>query len=214
MLFLCAGSLFAACNSNADKVATITAQSVDSSAATGVSYTTDSSSLVTFVGSKPTDEHSGTFSLTEGNLLVNNDAISGGKFVININSLSITDIKDDPKSKADLEGHLKAADFFDAAKWPSAQFEITSIEPYVADSSSKIKDATNLVKGNLTLKDSTKNIAFPAKLLVTGNKLSASADFNIDRSQWGINYKGPNNPQDWVISKTVNIKLSISATKK
>lgn len=214
MLFLFAGSLFAACNSNADKVATTTAQGVDSSAATGVSYATDSSSLVTFVGSKPTGEHSGTFSLIEGNLLVNNDAISGGKFVININSLNITDIKDDPKSKADLEGHLKAGDFFDAAKWPSAQFEITSIEPYVADSSSKMKDATNLVKGNLTLKDSTKNIAFPAKLLVTGNTLSASADFNIDRSQWGINYKGPNNPQDWVISKTVNIKLSISATKK
>lgn len=214
MFLLCAGSLMAACNSNADKVATTTAQTVDSSAAVGVSYITDSSSQVSFVGSKPTGEHSGTFGLTEGALLVNNNAVSGGKFIININSLNITDIKDDPKSKADLEGHLKSADFFDAGKWPVAQFEITSVESYVADSSSKIKDANHLVKGNLTLKDSTKNIAFPAKLIVEGNKVSATANFNIDRSLWGINYKGPNNPQDWVISKTVNIQIALSATKK
>ncbi|MBK7882917.1 MAG: YceI family protein [Chitinophagaceae bacterium] len=77
-----------------------------------------------------------------------------------------------------------------------------------------MKDATHTIKGNLTLKDSTKNISFPAKVMVAADKITAVADFNIDRTQWGINYKGPNNPQDWVIRKEVNLKLNISATKK
>jgi hypothetical protein len=29
-----------------------------------------------------------------------------------------------------------------------------------------------------------------------------------------MNYKGPNNPQDWFISKEVNLKLDIKAAKK
>ncbi len=64
------------------------------------------------------------------------------------------------------------------------------------------------------MKDSTKNISFPAKVTVDAKSLAASADFNIDRTTWGMNYKGPNNPQDWFISKTVNVKLDIKATKK
>ena len=78
----------------------------------------------------------------------------------------------------------------------------------------KNKDATHTIKGNLTLKDSTKNISFPAKVIVDNKSATATADFKIDRTQWGLNYKGPNNPADWVISKDVNIKLAIAATKK
>ena len=76
------------------------------------------------------------------------------------------------------------------------------------------RDMTHIIKGNLTLKDSTKNISFPARITVDAQTVSASADFSIDRTEWGMAYKGPNNPQDWVISKSVGIKLNISATKK
>ncbi|MCU0334831.1 MAG: YceI family protein, partial [Chitinophagaceae bacterium] len=54
-------------------------------------------------------------------------------------------------------------------------------------------------------------ISFPAKVQLTGGSLSAEADFNIDRTQWGMNYKGPNNPQDWFIKKEVNLKLNLKA---
>jgi polyisoprenoid-binding protein YceI len=104
------------------------------------------------------------------------------------------------------------------AKFPTAKFEITGVEPFKYDSLTMkdvvLKDATHTIKGNLTLKDSTKNISFPAKVNISGNKVTAIADFNIDRTLWGMNYKGPNNPQDWVISKQVNLKLNISASKK
>ena len=206
----------AACNNStdADKATTTETQVVQS--AEGTNYAVDSTTTVTWTGAKPTGAHVGTFKVSEGSLIVKDNNLVGGGFTINVNSLNNTDLAGDAESKGKLEGHLKSPDFFDVAKYPTAKFEITSIEPYVADSSVKTltAGATHIVKGNLTLKDSTKNISFPANVAITANGATANADFNIDRTLWGMNYKGPNNPQDWVINKEVNIKLALSATKK
>lgn len=213
-LFLSAAAFLAACNNSekADKATTTDSQAVTTTG--GTPYTVDSTTTITWIGSKPTGKHEGTFKVKEGSLLVNNNTLAGGSFTIDIHSLNNLDLANDAKQKAGLEGHLKSPDFFNAEKFPTAKFEITSVEPYTADSSNVTKDATHLIKGNLTLKDSTKNIAFPAKVTVDANTVAAFADFNIDRTLWGMNYKGPDNPQDWVISKQVNIKLSVSASKK
>ncbi len=215
-LFISAVIALAACNNapEGDKATTTDTQVVEN--ATGTPYAIDSTTLVTWTGAKPTGKHVGTFKVTDGSLLVKDNALVGGGFTIDINSLNNTDLAGDAENKGMLEGHLKSADFFDAAKYPTAKFEITSVEPYVADSSVKIltAGATHIIKGNLTLKDSTKNISFPANVAITATTATASADFNIDRTLWGMNYKGPNNPQDWVINKEVNIKLALSATKK
>ena len=213
-LFLSAAAFLAACNNSGDAEKATTTDTQAVKAAEGTAYTIDSATTVTWTGFKPTGKHDGTFKVSEGSLLVNNNALTGGSFTIDINSLTNLDLAGDAKQKEGLEGHLKSPDFFDAQKYPTAKFVITSVESYVADSSSKTKDANFLIKGNLTLKDSTKNIAFPAKVTVDAGSVAAFADFNIDRTLWGMNYKGPNNPQDWVISKEVNIKLSIAATKK
>lgn len=212
-----AALVFAACNNapKGDKATTTDSQAVP--AAEGTSYAVDSNSVVTWTGAKPTGKHSGTFKLTEGSLAVKDNNISGGSFTIDINSINNTDLAGDAENKAKLEGHLKSPDFFDVAKYPTAKFEITAVEPFVTDSSNNnlvLKDATHIIKGNLRLKDSTKNISFPARVSIDSNSVKAIADFNIDRTLWGINYKGPNNPQDWIISKSVNIKLNISAAKR
>ncbi len=211
-------ALAASCSNapEADKADTKDKQEVK--AADGTSFTADSTSMVTWTGTKPTGTHAGTFKLKEGSLTVKDNNLTGGSFVIDITSLNNTDLAGDAKSKGDLEGHLKSPDFFDAAKYPGAKFEITGVDAFKYDSLTMkdviIKDATHTIKGNLTLKDSTKNISFPAKVTVTADKVTATADFNIDRTMWGMNYKGPNNPADWVIKKEVNLKLSISASKK
>lgn len=215
-LFISAVVALAACNNapDADKATTTDTQAVAS--VDGDTYSIDSTTSVTWTGAKPTGTHTGTFKVTEGSLVVKNNSLSGGGFTIDVNSLNNIDLAGDAESKGKLEGHLKSADFFDVAKFPTAKFEITSVEPFVADSSVKTltAGATHIIKGNLTLKDSTKNISFPANVAITANGATASADFNIDRTQWGMNYKGPNNPQDWVINKEVNIKLALAATKK
>ena len=213
-LFLSVVIVLAACTnaSNSEKATTTTTQTVQP--AEGITYPIDSTTTVSWTGFKPTGQHDGTFKVNEGALVINGANLTGGSFTIDLNSLNNADMAADAENKAKLEGHLKSADFFDVAKYPTAKFEITSVEPYVATTDSNKAGATHLIKGNLTLKDSTKNISFPAKVSVDNTTASAVADFNIDRTLWGMNYKGPENPQDWIISKEVNIKLALTATKR
>lgn len=205
-----AAATFASCNNSSENKAETTEKQT-AAAAEGTSYTVDSTSTVGWTGTKPTGSHTGTFKVQSGSLSVKDNVLTGGSFVININSLNNADLAADADSKGKLEGHLKSPDFFDAAKFPTAKFEITKVE---ANTDTAKKDITHIISGNLTLKDSTKNVTFPAKITVDAAKVSAVADFSIDRTQWGMSYKGPNNPQDWVISKEVGIKLNITASKK
>ncbi|MEO7445188.1 MAG: YceI family protein [Ferruginibacter sp.] len=201
---------FTACNSEKNTSETIERQ--DAAAGSGATYSVDSSSTITWVGSKPTGRHTGIFQISEGLLMVADGKITSGKFVIDMASLANKDLAADPKNQGMLEGHLKSPDFFDVTKYPTSGFEITSISP--VDSANAGNGNTHMLSGNLTLKDSTKNVTFPAKVTVDDKSVAASATFPIDRTNWGLNYKGPNNPQDWVISKTVNISLDLRATKK
>jgi polyisoprenoid-binding protein YceI len=213
-LFFSAVIALTACNNAGDSATATTTDTQAVQSAEGTSYAIDSTTTVTWTGFKPTGKHDGTFKVNQGSLLVNGDNLTGGDFIIDVNSLTNLDMAADAENKGKLEGHLKSADFFDVEKYPTAKFQITSVEPYVQGTDSNKIGATHLIKGNLTLKDSTKNISFPAKVSVNATSATAVADFNIDRTTWGMNYKGPDNPQDWIISKEVNIKLALAASKK
>lgn len=216
LILLVAAVLFTSCNgSDADETQTTDQQNA-AVATGGNSFTVDTTqSTVTWTGYKPNGEHTGTFNISNGTLNGDSTGISAGNFTINVASITDKDLSGEDKAK--LEGHLKSADFFEVDKYPTAKFEVTKVVPYATgtDSSqkSKLQDATHLISGNLTLKDQTKNITFPAKVNITGDQITATADFDIDRTEWNMNYKGPNNPQDWFIRKEVNIKLNIIAKK-
>ena len=211
ILILAVGiAFFAACNSNtANKVETTEKQVAAST--DGTAYALDSTSTVTWTGSKPTGKHTGTFKISDGAFNVKDGSLTGGAFTINMASLNNQDLAGDPESKGKLEGHLKSPDFFDVAKYPTAKFEITAVEP---NTDTTQKNITHIIKGNLTLKDSTKNVAIPARVTVDAKTLTASATFSIDRTLWGMNYKGPDNPQDWIIAKAVELKLNLTAATK
>lgn len=215
LILMTAGSLFlASCGNAPEADKATTADKQEAAATTGNAFSIDTAtSKVGWLGSKPTGQHNGTFALSEGTLAADNGTLTGGTFTINIASLKDLDLTGEDKAK--LEGHLSSPDFFDVAKYPTAKFEITKVEAYDSTKgASLLPGATHLISGNLTLKDSTKNVTFPAKVSITDAGVDAAADFNIDRTEWGINYKGPNNPQDWVIKKEVNLKLDLKATKK
>ena len=54
----------------------------------------------------------------------------------------------------------------------------------------------------------------PQLLPLAATLFLQKADFDIDRTEWGLNYKGPNNPVDWLIRKEVNLKFKIADAKK
>ena len=210
LIIVIAAISFAACNSNSVKKAETTEKQTAAST-DGTAYAVDSTSTITWTGSKPTRNHTGTFKIADGKFIVKDGALTGGNFTININSLTNQDLAADAESKGKLEGHLKSPDFFDVAKYPTAKFEITAVEPNIDSTKNEI---THIIRGNLTLKDSTKNVAIPARVTIDAKTLVASATFSIDRTLWGMNYKGPDNPQDWIIAKAVELKLNLTAASK
>jgi polyisoprenoid-binding protein YceI len=170
--------------------------------------------VIKFTGRGVGKNHPGTFRLSSGSVAVANNQITGGHFIIDIKSMELEQKGEMFQGK--LQTHLMSGDFFDAEKFGSAKFEITKVEPYKNEGKdTSIVDGANfMVSGNLTLKEVTKNVSFPAKIDLDGNRLKADASFNIDRTQWRMNYGNDKTLGDNFISETVNIELDLEAVKK
>jgi polyisoprenoid-binding protein YceI len=157
-------------------------------------------STVKWIGTKLKGKHHGSIKIAEGNIVVKDNKVVGGKFLLDMTSIENEDMKDDAKMKAKLEGHLKSEDFFNVGKFPKATFEITSINEATGVSS---------VTGNLTIKDVTKGVTFPAKINYGSDKkpVSATANFNINRQLWGISFPGQ---PDNLIKDEINLDLNLN----
>lgn len=224
---LAAALALASCESapKSDEAKTGEAQKVDTSkTAEAQSLKVDlANSSVTWVGTKPTGKHNGTFNLSEGTILVKGNEVVGGKFTIDINSLKVLDIPAEDEGNAKLTNHLKSPDFFEVEKFPTATFEVVSVESFKADTTQKkeekdkeyvLENPTHTVTGNLTLKGVTKSITFPAVIQVENGKVNAEAKFNINRKDWGMEY-GTDEAKlkDKFIRPTVHIGFKISAAQ-
>lgn len=147
-------------------------------------------SRVSWIGRKPAGEHHGYVKLLAGEIQVDNNEIRSGYFIINMNSITDTDLAD-KSSNAKLIGHLKSPDFFDVQKYPSGSFAITRVTriPVASAGTGEIK-STHKIEGDLTLKNITKKISFDASVNTLNGKLTAtSLPFTIDRTHWDVNYQ-------------------------
>lgn len=147
--------------------------------------------------------------------------LTGGNFVLDMTSMVVSGPPgSDEKSNIKLLGHLKSPDFFEVDAHPIASFVITSVTPFngtVKDTTDprqesiskyKVANPTHTVSGNLTIKGITKNIEFPASIVVGNNSVNAIAKFNIDRTQWNIIY--PGKPDD-LIRNDIHFGISLKA---
>ncbi|NLN91897.1 MAG: YceI family protein, partial [Candidatus Hydrogenedens sp.] len=75
---------------------------------------------------------------------------------------------------------LKAEFFFAVDKYPTAHFISSKVEP--------VEGNEYTVTGNLTMRDKTVGIQFPAVIERRGDQAFASAEFTIDRSHWGVGF--------------------------
>ncbi len=148
--------------------------------------------------------HTGTISLTEGRVLVDNNKVVGGKFEIDMNSITCTDLKPE-EGGSDLVGHLKSPDFFDVEKNPVASYSITKVTSLTGDDSSNA-----IVYGMLNLNGATNNVTFKATIDVNGGNVSVKTnEFTIDRTQFGIEY-GSSNIVDLAKDKIIKNEIGLS----
>ena len=137
-------------------------------------------SSVQWKGYKVTGEHSGVVNIKSGQLTFDdNGMLNGGSFEIDMNTITCLDLQGGGKEK--LEGHLKSDDFFGVATYPVAKFVATKVI-------SRGKPGEFKVIGNLTIKETTKEVKFDTNLTEEGNKVSAIANLRIDRSDFDVRF--------------------------
>ena len=167
-------------------------------------------STAEWLGKKVTGQHNGTIKFVKGDFTVDNGKVTGGKFEMDMNSIVVLDLTD-AAMNTKLTGHLKSDDFFGSAKFPSSKFEITKVD--VLNDPNK-PGMNSTVTGNLTIKDITKSISFPAEIKIENGVLNAKADFDIDRTEWNVKYgsgKFFENLGDKMINDNFNLKLTLTA---
>lgn len=129
-------------------------------------YTLAAGSQVEWLGKKVWGQHNGYIEVIEGEVYVDGGVLMGGKFTMNMDSISATDI--DNKG---LDDTLK--EWFNTDEYPTAEFVLT--------------EATSTqVDGVLTLNGQSRAISFPAIVIVEDDIVIANAEFALDRTQWGV----------------------------
>ena len=163
-----------------------------------------------WTASKPTGKHLGTVDIAEGQLSIDGEDVVAGTFKIEMTSLVSIDLEGEKKSK--LESHLKSQDFFAVDQYPASNFNITGAD-LVKDQPS----CTHNISGDLTIKETTKNITIPINISFVGDKiLAASPAFTINRTEWGINYNSGilGTAADKLIHDEVSLVITFEADKQ
>lgn len=145
-------------------------------------------------------EHSGDVKLESGNVTVADGKITGGKFVIDLTSITPTDsnYKED-KTPEKLVGHLSSEDFFHIEQYPTATFDITGSEG-------------NTVMGNLTVRGKTNPEKVENIVISEENgQMHLKGDIKFDRTKYDVAFKHP--MQEMVISNDIEMNVTLVANK-
>jgi polyisoprenoid-binding protein YceI len=166
-------------------------------------------SRIDWVGSKFVGQHNGTIAISAGRLNIVEGNITSGDIDIDMRGIVVKDLKGEEKTE--LEDHLKNKDFFEADKYPLGRFVITKVE--------KIENnpkATHQVTGDLTMKEITNSVSFPATINMFDNGISATSEpFTINRTKWKIVYSSTilGIAMDKAVKDDIQLKINIVAIK-
>jgi polyisoprenoid-binding protein YceI len=106
------------------------------------------------------------------------------------------------------DAHIRSADFFEVEKYPEMTFVSTAI---------KGGEEGFVLEGDLTLKGITKSVAFNLEVngigpdAYGGTRIGFSAETQIRRSEFGVNFNGPipGVPGGVAVSENVTINLEV-----
>ncbi|SEK51222.1 FKBP-type peptidyl-prolyl cis-trans isomerase [Aquimarina amphilecti] len=147
-----------------------------------------------------TSGHYGTVDFISGEFFKEKDRITGGEFIINMNTIANID----GGYSEMLVDHLKNSDFFDTEKFPVAKLSIVNID---------YKDDSNaLITADLTIRDVKQLVEFEASITYNDGKLSFISKFIIDRIRWNITYASGSifdNLKDNLISDEIHFEVKL-----
>lgn len=140
-----------------------------------VAFSNDNASI-SFTGYKPSGEkHDGKFETFSGTFKFDKENLAESSVQVTIDMNAIwTDAGNR------LTGHLKNEDFFEVIQYPESIFESSALAHVDGDNYN--------ITGNLTLHGVTKEITMPATITEADGKLEVAIDYNLKRSDFGMNF--------------------------
>ena len=166
-----------------------------------------SESRITWTAKKVTGQHHGKVPIRSATLDYQNGKILGGSFEMDMTSLTVEDITD-PGMNKKLTDHLKSDDFFSVANHGKSTFTITNAK------TSNGKDYQ--ITGDLTIKNITKPVTFPANVAVNGGIITATGKLTFDRTDYDIKFRSGSyfeNLADKMIYDDVELDVKIIASE-
>ncbi|MBK6700661.1 MAG: YceI family protein [Saprospiraceae bacterium] len=158
-------------------------------------------STVKWTGTKISGTHTGMIKIKSGELVMDQNNLTGGMIEIDMTTITNTDMQGEYSDK--LVGHLKADDFFGVDKFPTASLKITSVTPK--------SNGNFTVKGDLTIKGISNPIEFDA--MVDATKKKATSKIAIDRTKYNIKYGSSSffdNLGDKAISNNFDLDIELA----
>ena len=143
--------------------------------------------------------HFGNLSFKEAQIEIQDGIIIGGKFVVDMNTLSVEDLSGGAKLK--LEGHLKSDDFFSVKKNPQATLKITQ--------KAKVNGETQTLYGDLIIKRIKKPIDC---IIIFGDNKTAFAKMTFDRAKYNVRFRSGSffeNLGDKLILDDIRMEVSL-----
>lgn len=117
--------------------------------------------------------HTGTIKLVKGEGVISDGKLSGGEFIIDMNSIQVTDLEGETAER--LSNHLKTDDFFDAGNFPQATFRLKHID-YAGENLAAIV-------GEIVIRGIVQQISFPAEISLENGQFHAKAEgIRVDRT--------------------------------
>jgi polyisoprenoid-binding protein YceI len=142
----------------------------------------------------------GSFGGLKGSLTLDesNPAASSVRATLDVNTVSTGDPQRD--------GHLKSADFFDAAQYPEMLFQSTAV--------TKTGDGEYKVSGNLTIHGVTHPVTFAVEGLGAAGKdpwgnvrIGLTATAKVNRKDFGLTWNSPLETGGVLVGEEVHITL-------
>jgi polyisoprenoid-binding protein YceI len=126
--------------------------------------------------------HSGTVIIRSGQVLEDNNELSGGQVVVDMTTVENTDIRDEGRRKR-LENHLHSREFFDTREYPLSELFIFTTEKLAELHRYKFI-------GDLRIKDVTHPVEFEGYALKAkrADEYHAKATLILDRTKWDVRY--------------------------
>ena len=114
------------------------------------------------------------------------------EMTIDVNSIDTAVVRRD--------NHLKSADFFDAANFPTATIKVKGIR--------KLSDQEYEADAEVTIRGVAKQMKLPARvLLLEGGRLRFRGTIPLNRMEFGIKYNGNTNKIDDIVNVTYELNL-------